>query len=491
MGQEGYHTAHTGNDAVTYQADQNLRYSCRCHCRSQSHRHSVHQGRHTVLQHTAKRTKGQHKHGQHSTQEQRQCKDPVGHHPVDLLTEGQLAGLSAPHHSLRNHPFNVLIAAVGHQSLPVTQVTGIFVFRHQSIQFCLYGFRQVQRLLHHLVAFQQFDGRPVGGQLGSIGVVMQQLAHAVVNVVGKLVIQIIRLHCKSQMHLSVGGVEQLFQPLTRLGGDGHHRDAQLFGQPIHVDFVPSFLHLIHKIQCQHHRPLQLQQLYGEIQVSLQIGGIHNINDAVRTFPNDKITGHDLLHRVGGQGINAGQIHHCQLCPAQMSRSFFFLYCNARPVAHILIGSGQGVEQGRLTTVRVACQGDAHRAAVVGRGIIVFHVFPQLMLMILQLPSGTLRVGISPAVFLSASGISHGDLGCIRLTQGQLIATQGHLQRVTQRRYLGHLHGSSGGQTHIHQTTLHRTGLVSHREDDTAFSRLQIIQGFGCIISFHSLSLALL
>lgn len=96
----------------------------------------------------------------------------------------------------------------------------------------------MQGLLHQLVPLQQLDGRPVGGEVGGIGVVVEQLAHAVVNVVGEAVVQVVGLKGTAQVHLPVGRLEQLVQSLASLGGDGDHGDAQLPGEALHIDGVP-------------------------------------------------------------------------------------------------------------------------------------------------------------------------------------------------------------------------------------------------------------
>ena len=133
-----------------------------------------------------------------------------------------------------------------------------------------------------------------------------------VNVVGEAVVQVVGLKGTAQVHLPVGRLEQLVQSLASLGGDGDHGDAQLPGEALHIDGVPPGLHLVHKVQGKHQGALQLQQLNGEIEVALQIGGVHNVQNGVRSLANDEVPGHDLFHGVGGQGVDPRQIHHRQL-----------------------------------------------------------------------------------------------------------------------------------------------------------------------------------
>ena len=161
-----------------------------------------------------------------------------------------------------DHPLNIAVAAVGHQGLPVPQGAGGLVLGDDGVQLVLHVGGEVQGLGHNAVPLQQLDGGPVGGQVGGVGVVVDELAHAVVDVVGEVVVQVVGLIGDSQVHLPVGHLEKFVQTLAGLGGDGDHRDPQLLGQALHVDLIPSGLYLVHEVQGQHQGPLQLQQLDG-------------------------------------------------------------------------------------------------------------------------------------------------------------------------------------------------------------------------------------
>ena len=94
----------------------------------------VHPRPHPVGQPGAEGAEGDHKHHQHGTQKQRDRPHPVGDHPVDLLAEGELSGGASPHHRRLHHPLNVLVAAVSDEGLPVAQVAGVLILRHQDGQ---------------------------------------------------------------------------------------------------------------------------------------------------------------------------------------------------------------------------------------------------------------------------------------------------------------------------------------------------------------------
>ena len=78
------------------------------------------------------------------------------------------------------------------------------------------------------------------------------------------------------------------------------------------------------------------------------------------FIEQVVSADHLFQGVRGEGVDAGQISDSDI---GMSFQFAFLlfYCNARPVAHILVGSGHGVEHGGFAAVWVAhqCHANGH------------------------------------------------------------------------------------------------------------------------------------
>ena len=75
--------------------------------------------------------------------------------------------------------------------------------------------------------------------------------------------------------------DQLLDTLIFRRTDRYHRNSQDFFQFIDIDRTAVIAHLIHHIQCQYHRNSQLHKLHGQTQVSLNICGIHDIDDSVR------------------------------------------------------------------------------------------------------------------------------------------------------------------------------------------------------------------
>ena len=139
-------------------------------------------------------------------------------------------------------------------------------------------------------------------------------------------------------------------PLRRR--DRHDGDAQRLAHLLHVDGAAVGVHLVHHVQRQHHRHAQLEQLQRQVQVALDVRGVHDVDDAVRLLVDDKIARDDLLLRIRTQGVDARQVDDgAALLVAHLAH--LLVDGHARKVAHVLVGTGEGVEQRRLAAVLVA------------------------------------------------------------------------------------------------------------------------------------------
>ena len=172
---------------------------------------------------------------------------------------------------------------------------------------------QLQALNDILIALDQLYSRKSSVDSDSFGVVFHLMVQAVDTPVNRPRLTEI-IHFRNQLVLR--GMEdflhQIIHALVFDGTDGDDRDSQLIRHFFDVDGAAVVAHFVHHIQCQHHRNVQLNQLQSEVQVSLNVGGVHNVDDPVRLFIEQEISRDDLLVGVRPQGINARQVHHCSL-----------------------------------------------------------------------------------------------------------------------------------------------------------------------------------
>lgn len=92
--------------------------------------------------------------------------------------------------ALGHHGLDELVAGVGDQGLPVAQIIGPLILPADGLQLVPLPLRQAQGFLHQGVPLDELDRRPVGGDMGGVGLVVDQLAHLVMDLVGKAVVQI-------------------------------------------------------------------------------------------------------------------------------------------------------------------------------------------------------------------------------------------------------------------------------------------------------------
>ena len=138
----------------------------------------------------------------------------------------------------------------------------------------------------------------------------------------------------------------------------HNRTAKFFAQRRYRNLISIFANQIRHIDCQNNRNPKLHQLCRQIQISLNVRTVHNIQNRVRSLGDQIISRHNLLQCIGGERINSGKIHDRHIfCALYAQRSFqftfFFFHGNAWPVADKLIGAGEGIKQRGLSTVWVA------------------------------------------------------------------------------------------------------------------------------------------
>ena len=170
-------------------------------------------------------------------------------------------------------------------------------------------------------------------------------------------------------HLA-GAVDQLGHALILQRTDGNDGNAQLAAHLIDINRTAARAYLIHHVQRQHHRYIQLQKLHGEVQVAFNIGGIGDIDDAIRLFAQNIFAGDDLLLRIGAQGIDARQVYDRAVALCAHGADLL-LHRHAREVADMAVHASEHIKQCGLTAVLVSGECKSHRctspAAAAGTG----------------------------------------------------------------------------------------------------------------------------
>ena len=292
-------------------------------------------------------------HREHDDREDGQGQHPVGDDAVDLVGDGEAAVGGLLLHGLPHHRADVGVALVGDDALRVV-VQLFFTVGDVLLQVLLQPAGQVQLGKHLLVPLKDLDGEPpqvLFVHQGGDGLL--DVGHRVLHAAGEHVGQLPGLAGLGGLHRQQGGVHAAL-PLE--GGDLHHLAAQGVPQLFAVDLVAVFPHQVHHVHGHHHRDAQLNELGGEVQVALDVGAVHDVQDGVGLLLHQVVPGHHFLQGVGGQGIDAGQVLDDDFLIA-LQPSLLLFHRDAGPVAHVLVGAGQGVEQRGLAAVRIARQRD--------------------------------------------------------------------------------------------------------------------------------------
>ena len=290
-------------------------------------------------------------HQEHHQSEDGQAQPAVGDDLVDLIGGGKLI-LSLLLVAALDDLGDVDIALVGDDALGIV------------IQLLLSGLNIRLDVLHHVggdaelfqhlvVTLEDLDGVPAllflgHGMYGGLLDVGNGMLHGTgEGVHGDGLAVLGSLH---------GGLGGLHDAGTLQGGDLHHRAAQLTGQLLGVDLVAVLADHIHHVDGDDHGDAQLGKLGGQVEVTLQIGSVDDVEDGVGPLTDQVVTSHHFLQRVGRQGVDAGQVHDDHIL-VLLQLAFLLLHGNTGPVTNKLVRARQRIEQRGLTAVRVARQGN--------------------------------------------------------------------------------------------------------------------------------------
>ena len=132
-------------------------------------------------------------------------------------------------------------------------------------------------------------------------------------------------------------------------------NTQLLGDLCGFDGVVALLGDVHLVERHDNGNAKLHELLGQIQVALEVGRVDDVDDRVNRALRQKLAGDDLLFGVRGQRVDARQVNDLHVVAA-LELAALLLNRNAGPVAHVLMVASELVEQGGLTRVGVAHQG---------------------------------------------------------------------------------------------------------------------------------------
>ena len=332
---------------------------------------------------------------------------------------------------------------------------------------------QLQGFLDAPVALHQLGGGKPHRNARRPGVILDQMDDAVdAAVYGTAVVVLTaEIHAAGPLlilcHMKCV-VYQLIHALILGGRDGNDRDAKHGFHLVDAHRAAVAAHLVHHVQCQHHGDVQLHELHGQVEVALDVGGIHDVDDAGGLFADDELAGDDLLAGIRGHGVDARQVGDLSLRVA-LDSTALAVHRHAWEIAHMLVGTGELVEQGGLTAVLVASQRKGE-GPVLGQGILPLFdvVFSALA------KAGVIHHFIICRSRRHCRGLFGGgdaDLRGIIQPEGQLVAMDAQLHGVAHGCQLDQRDLRPRDQAHI-QKMLAQCAAAADGIHNSAFSDLQ-------------------
>ena len=298
---------------------------------------------------------------------------------------------------------------------------------------------QVKRLGHQLVAFNQLGRRKTHRNVRRHGMVLDQVGNAVdaamqctaVRAIGRTEVQATGALAEP-CHVQ-GMIHQLADTLVAGSANGNNRHAQQALEQVDVHGAAVGRHLVHHVERNDHGAVELHKLQRQVQVTLDVGGVDDIDDGVGMLIQDKLAAHDLLARVRRQGVNAGQVGNACL-GVVADGAILAVDRHAGKVTDMLIGACQLVEQRGLAAVLVAGEGKMQRCAL-GHGRLgsTRRIRPFAQGRVIRRAD----CGVNARAGIGVVHIHELNACGVVLAQRQLVATQADLERVAHGGVLHH------------------------------------------------------
>ena len=133
-------------------------------------------------------------------------------------------------------------------------------------------------------------------------------------------------------------------------GNFHNRAANGFSKDFRIEDISVSPRDVHHIDGHEDGNPQFHELCRQVEVAFKVAAINDIQDGIRPFLYEVGAGNDFFQGVRGKGIDPRQVLDEDLGMTNQG-PFLFFNRNARPVANELIGSSEGIEQGRFARIR--------------------------------------------------------------------------------------------------------------------------------------------
>ena len=353
------------------------------------------------------------------------------------------------------------------------------VFHLQLDMFQHLGFIcvQVQLLKNAAVALNEFTCGKTDRDTGASRVIFDQVTYGVNTAVDCAAVVLRTAEVLTERLFLIPGdvdrmADQFVHALVFGGGDRNHGHAQHGFHLIDLEGAAVSGDLVHHVQGDDHRCLHLQQLHGEVEIALDVGGVDNVDDGFGLLIQNKIPGDQLFTGIGRHGIDSRQISNLGI-GLTSDHTVLAVHRDAGEVPDVLVGAGQLVEQGRLAAVLVSDQRKRKQGAIRKRitGSLGMETAFFTETGVLGFP------GADFAVLPGRVRIKKLDVNLCRVVQAQrqLISVNAKLHRISHGGQFYHGQRRAGDHPHI-QKMLPQGALSADPGDKGTLAGLQLSNG---------------
>ena len=257
-------------------------------------------------------------------------------------------------------------------------------------------------------------------------------------------------------------MEQLFNPFSGTADSRQHRHAEQLAEFYIIQRISARFQLIVHIERNNHTYIHVNQLGSEIQVTLQIGRVHYIDNDVRSFVDNVVADINFFGRISRKRISARQVHDAEVIALKVEITFFGIYGDTAVISHVLMRARGYIEKRCFTAVGISYQSHIDGTTLSQSNAFQFffsqtHIFAQ--------PFVIIELHGFPAHFLFTDDFNH--LGFLA-SQGNFVSHYLILNRIFQRSIQQHLYGFSLDKTHFYNS-LTETAVSQHFNDYTFFT----------------------
>ena len=246
-----------------------------------------------------------------------------------------------------------------------------------------------------------------------------------------------------------------------------------------IELVAALEQFVVHVERYDHGKVHVDELHGEVEVSLQVRPVHYVDDDVRGVL-DKVLAHiELLGAVGREGICAGEIDDGEVVAGVVEVALLGVDSHAGVIAHMFVAAGGDVEERCLAAVGIAYQRDTDMmAALLGQTL---HELLQLLrrvgcghtdLRLMRLERMLVLCLRALNMLLGLALAQHFDHRGFLTAEGYFVTDYLVDDGVAQRGFHHHLDHIADDKAHLNDA-LAEAAVTVHFDDNASLAHFQV------------------